>query len=56
MSVNLPASFVVQTQESLPKELCDDLLSSLNENPNVSIRINRSKGIVPDDFRGGVLN
>jgi len=56
MSVNLPASFVVQTQESLPKELCDDLLSSLNENPNVSIRINRSKGIIPDDFRGGVLN
>ena len=55
MSLTLPISFVTQTQQALPHELSNDLLASLHENANVSIRINRAKGVLPADFRNDVL-
>lgn len=55
MSLKLPTPFIERTQKVLPIELSNDLLASLQENANVSIRINPTKGISADDFRLGIL-
>ena len=55
MSLILPNGFVHEVEQILPNSVARDLLASLQENPKVSIRINRSKGIDETRFRDGVL-
>ncbi|MBM3437582.1 MAG: hypothetical protein FJX91_00465 [Bacteroidetes bacterium] len=55
MSLTLPEGFVSQIHETLPGEISQDLLTSLHENPKVSIRLNRTKGITEQQFGEGIL-
>lgn len=55
MSVTLPADFIAQMRGTLPGDLAEDLLSSLHDNPIVSIRMNHTKNVKEDSFRDGSL-
>jgi 16S rRNA C967 or C1407 C5-methylase (RsmB/RsmF family) len=55
MSLQLPLAFTKQIKSVLPEEVGAELLLALQENPKVSIRINRSKGIHEDSFNEGIL-